>query len=61
MEHARPDPLPRRVAWLGCGGPLPVRVLASASHYPAWYLPLRFRLTTVACLCLTAGAFAETA
>ncbi len=36
------------------------RFLAADSHLPAWYLPLRFRLTTVACLCLTAVAFAET-
>jgi len=36
------------------------RSLVAASHLPAWYLPLRLRLTTVACLCLTAGAFAET-
>ena len=36
------------------------RFLVAASHLPAWYLPLRFRLTTVACICLTAGAFAET-
>ena len=35
------------------------RFLIASSHLPAWYLPLRFRLTTVACLCLTAGAFAE--
>ncbi|RDE49742.1 MAG: DUF3429 domain-containing protein [Candidatus Accumulibacter meliphilus] len=36
------------------------RFLVAASHLPTWYLPLRFRLTVVACLCLTAGAFAET-
>ncbi len=36
------------------------RLLVAASHLPTWYLPLRFRLTTVACLCLMAGAFAET-
>jgi hypothetical protein len=36
------------------------RLLVAASHLPSWYLPLRFRLTTVACLCLMAGAFAET-
>ncbi len=36
------------------------RCLVAAGHLPAWYLPLRFRLTTVACLCLTAGAIAET-
>jgi len=35
------------------------RFLIAASPLPAWYLPLRFRLTSVACLCLTAGAFAE--
>ena len=36
------------------------RLLCAASHLPSWYLPLRFRLTTVACLFLVAGAFAET-
>ena len=36
------------------------RLLVAASHLPTWYLPLRFRLTTVAWLCLMAGAFAET-
>ena len=36
------------------------RFLVAASHLPAWYLPLRFRLTIVASLCLMAGAFAET-
>ncbi len=25
--------------------------------FPAWYLPLRLRLTTVACLSLILGAF----
>jgi len=25
---------------------------------PLWYLPLRLRLTSVACACLVAGAFA---
>ena len=35
-------------------------LLVAASHLPTWYLPLRFRLTTVACLCLTAAAIAET-
>ena len=34
------------------------RFLVAARHLPAWYLPLRFRLTTVACICLTAGASA---
>jgi len=57
MEQPRPQPLPRSVAWLGYGGRLPF--LVAASHFPAWYLPLRFRLTAVACLCLIAGAFAE--
>ncbi|HPU80444.1 DUF3429 domain-containing protein [Accumulibacter sp.] len=36
------------------------RFLVAASPLPAWYLPLRFRLTIVASLCLMAGAFAET-
>lgn len=35
------------------------RRLAGEAGLPAWYLPLRFRLTTVACLCLLAGAFVE--
>ena len=34
------------------------RLNATAS-LPAWYLPLRFRLTVVACLCLAAGSFAH--
>jgi hypothetical protein len=34
------------------------RRLASRTPLPAWYLPLRLRLTTVACACLAAGAFA---
>jgi len=34
------------------------RRLDSIAQLPAWYLPLRFRLTTVACLCLAAGSFA---
>ena len=34
------------------------RRLASAGALPAWYLPLRGRLTTVACLCLAVGGFA---
>lgn len=37
------------------------RFLVAASHLPAWYLPLRFRLTAVSCLCLVAGALAEAA
>ncbi|MEF8752503.1 MAG: hypothetical protein V5B60_00920 [Accumulibacter sp.] len=59
MEQPRPAPLPRSVAWLGYGGLLPF--LIAASHFPAWYLPLRFRLTTAAFLRLIAGAFAEAA
>jgi hypothetical protein len=35
------------------------RPLAGQAMLPAWYLPLRLRLTTVACVCLIAGAFAE--
>jgi small-conductance mechanosensitive channel len=34
------------------------RRLASQASLAAWYLPLRLRLTTVACACLVAGAFA---
>jgi hypothetical protein len=34
------------------------RRLSSRTSLPAWYLPLRLRLTTVACACLAAGAFA---
>ena len=34
------------------------RRLDAIAPLPAWYLPLRFRLTTVACLCLAAGSFA---
>ena len=32
--------------------------LGASAHLPAWYLPLRFRLTAVACLALAAGSFA---
>lgn len=31
--------------------------LAGRARLPAWYLPLRFRLSGVACLCLVAGGF----
>ncbi len=31
--------------------------LAGHARLPAWYLPLRFRLSGVACLCLVAGGF----
>jgi len=34
------------------------RRLDAHAQLPAWYLPLRFRLTAVACLCLAAGSFA---
>jgi hypothetical protein len=34
------------------------RRLARRSSVPAWYLPLRLRLTSVACACLAAGAIA---
>mgnify|MGYP001161993649 FL=1 len=34
------------------------RQLDAIAQLPAWYLPLRFRLTAVACLCLAAGSFA---
>ena len=60
MENSLPDPMSHSVTWLGYGGLLPFLVRAPASHLPSWYLPLRFRLTTVACLCLMAGAFTET-
>ncbi|HSG23570.1 MAG TPA: DUF3429 domain-containing protein [Azonexus sp.] len=35
------------------------RRLDATATLPAWYLPLRFRLTTVAGLCLAAGSFAQ--
>ena len=34
--------------------------LARAADLPAWYLPMRLRLTTVACLCLAAPPVAQT-
>ncbi len=34
------------------------RRLSRQSSLPSWYLPLRLRLTSVACTCLAAGAFA---
>ena len=34
------------------------RRLSGQSSLPPWYLPLRLRLTSVACVCLVAGAFA---
>ena len=33
--------------------------LARAANLPAWYLPMRLRLTTVACLCLAAPPLAQ--
>lgn len=33
--------------------------LGASANLPAWYLPLRFRLSLIACLCLAAGAMAE--
>ncbi len=33
--------------------------LASAAELPAWYLPMRLRLTWVACLCLAAPPIAQ--
>lgn len=33
------------------------RRLARSGEFPAWYLPLRLRLTVVGCLSLMAGAF----
>lgn len=35
------------------------RRLARHAELPAWYLPLRLRLTTVACLSLIVGAFVQ--
>jgi hypothetical protein len=35
------------------------RRLDAIAGLPAWYLPLRFRLTVVASLCLAAGSFAH--
>jgi len=34
------------------------RRLAGMAELPAWYLPLRLRLSSVACLCLAAGGLA---
>lgn len=34
------------------------RHLDRQAELPAWYLPLRFRLSSVACVCLGIGAFA---
>ena len=34
------------------------RALVVAAGLPAWYLPLRLRLTVIACLCLAAGGAA---
>lgn len=35
------------------------RRLARTADLPEWYLPLRLRLTTVACIALIAGAFVQ--
>ena len=35
------------------------RRLARVADLPGWYLPLRLRLTTVACIALIAGAFVQ--
>jgi hypothetical protein len=35
------------------------RRLAGQATLPQWYLPLRFRLSSAAVICLTAGAFAS--
>jgi hypothetical protein len=37
------------------------RRLANASSLPEWYMPLRLRLTSVACVCLLIGGFAQRA
>ena len=34
--------------------------LAARTSLPAWYLPLRWRLTVTACVCLAVGAWAVT-
>lgn len=41
MDHPHPEPLPRRVAWLGYGGLLPFLVLASANLGDAQHAQLR--------------------
>ncbi|MEF8711995.1 MAG: DUF3429 domain-containing protein [Accumulibacter sp.] len=41
MDHPHPEPLARRVAWLGYGGLLPFLVLASASLGNAQHAQLR--------------------
>ena len=33
-------------------------LLAARTSLPAWYLPLRWRLTVTACVCLAVGAWA---
>lgn len=33
------------------------KMLAEPAGLPAWYLPLRWRLTVVACICLLANAW----
>ena len=33
--------------------------LDARTSLPAWYLPLRFRLSLIACLCLAAGALSQ--
>ncbi len=35
------------------------RRLAGMAELPAWFLPLRLRLSSVACLCLAAGGLAR--
>ena len=35
------------------------RRLARVADLPGWYLPLRLRLTAVACIALIAGAFVQ--
>lgn len=35
------------------------RLLAARADLPGWYLPMRFRLTAVACLCLAVPAVAS--
>ena len=35
------------------------RRLARVASLPEWYLPLRLRLTTVACIALISGAFVQ--
>lgn len=66
--------IPALIAWLSTLLPVPLgcsllivgfvlhfwqdRQLVRVVSLPAWYLPMRLRLTTVACVCLLVGAIA---